>query len=830
MTQRHDDEPARPATPAVAEVEAVRGDPRDAARFAALRRGLRGEAARSQLAEVCELRAPFETDPVAAAAVWAEAGGLRDELGQHALAERDLKAACALDPTNEAAAARLVDLLLGAGKHAEAAAILEAELAELDRRAAAAGERPERASIARRAQRHRAAAEVWDRHLGRVDRALHHWQQAWRLEPERTDALAAARALYASLGDDMMVARLYRSELEVLGDRAPAATRAPLHYALGRLLLRQDDGQAAAAALEQAVKLMPDDRGAREALAEVYLSEAWASSTEDPAAGARRASVLYLDLAKRALAAGDGEPALSFLRRAVGVDPGHAAAAGALEQALQAAERWEELERLLAARAAMADDPRERRLVLERQIALHGGDRPDRPALIAALGELAAMESPRGPASLRLRQLLREEQRWAELASAIERDRAGLDDTAAQVTELLELAAVHREHLGDKDRAAELLHQALTLDPLHEEALARYIDHFRERRDFRGLVELYEFSLDNARAAGAPAAEQVRRLEEIAQVCELRLGDVPRALDAWQRIEALEPGNPRAREALRRLSARARTWDQLVHSLEAEAAAAGAGDVRPGDRADTLRRIAQTYRERQVEPRRAIELFEEVVDIKPDDDASLKALLEMYEREGDDPGVARTLRRQLELDSRRLAADPSAQPRPGGGRDWPIARRVERLAALRRLAAMAETRLADVDAVVFACGGLLEILPGDRDALDRLERVLEQAGDRARLAQTLEYHASAAAGPAERARVLRRLSVLAGEDGDDLRALELLEQALRAAPTDADLLAELADRYEAAGRWAETAAVLERLDAVRYPPSAPPPAPGGAAA
>ena len=106
----------------------------------------------------------------------------------------------------------------------------------------------------------------------------------------------------------------------------------------------------------------------------------------------------------------------------------------------------------------------------------------------------------------------------------------------------------------------------------------------------------------------------------------------------------------------------------------------------------------------------------------------------------------------------------------------------------------------DIFANSFRLGGL-----GDKDALDRLERVLEQAGDRDRLVQTLEYRASAAAGPAERARVLRRLAAMVGDDGDDLRALELLEQALRAAPTDGDLLAELADRYERAARWSEAA-------------------------
>ncbi|MBK9033603.1 MAG: tetratricopeptide repeat protein [Myxococcales bacterium] len=426
---------------------------------------------------------------------------------------------------------------------------------------------------------------------------------------------------------------------------------------------------------------------------------------------------------------------------------------------------------------------------------------------------------------MRLRTLLREDQRWTELAALHERELAALaDDPKAQVGELLELAGLVRDHLNDKDRAAELLHQALSVDPSNDDALARYVEHFRERRDFRGLCDLYEFSLDNAREAGAPVGELVRRLEEIAQICELRLGDVPRALDAWRRIEEHEPGSPKAKEAVRRLSSRAKMWEQLVAVLEGEAAAAQSG----GERADTLRRIANTYRERQVEPRRAIALYEEVVELRPDDDGALKALVEMYEREGDDAGLARTLRRQLELDARRLDADPAA--RSGAPKEWPIGKRVERLTALRKLATMCETRLGDVDGVVYAASGVLEILPGDRDALDRMARALEQAGDKKRLTQTLEYHAAAATGPAERAKILRRLARMATDDGDDARALERWEQTLRAAPTDEEALAAVADLYEAAQRWGELAAVLERLDAARYPAAGAPPEPGSAAA
>src|SRR5439155_5501894 len=88
-------------------------------------------------------------------------------------------------------------------------------------------------------------------------------------------------------------------------------------------------------------------------------------------------------------------------------------------------------------------------------------------------------------------------------------------------------------------------------------------------------------------------------------------------------------------------------------------------------------------------------------------------------------------------------------------REWPVARRAERLTVLRRLAVLYETRVADVDGVVWASSAVLELLHGDRDALERMERVLDKAGD-PRLEPTLEYHASESTSPAERATLPKR--------------------------------------------------------------------------
>jgi len=789
--------------------------------FTALRQELRDAGRGELLADVCATWAQHEKDPVRAADAWSEAGEAMIVLGEPLTAIEYLRTSLELDPTNDRASDRLLEIV-EPNDPAAAVEIIEGELNELAKRDAAR-KRPELTQ--RRAAQHRRAAGLWNDHLGRVDRALWHFQQAWKLEPQRTEALEAARDLYRSLGDDAMVAKLYQAELEVLGKEtqagatsSPAARRAAIRLELGRLAHRGKDLEGAAHHLEEATRLDPGSLEISEALADVYSTPGFRDGQTRGKAGE-----LFVELGKSKLRERDDQTGINYLRRAVGVDPYTRASSNALEEALQGSSQWDELERMLRHRSAAVQDPDERKELLRRRAALYRNQLPNREGLVEVLTELVAYEVPGSKNVLELKELLREDNEWEELSHLMEAEITALGQdpntpTNYLVNELLELATIAREHQNDRDRAAELLHQALGISPTHEEALARYVDHFRERRDWAGLINLYEFALDNARDAGADADDMVRRLEEIAQLAELRLGDIPRAIEAWQRINELEPGMPKVTEALRRLTSRGKMWEQLVQSLETEVASAGD----PVTRMQSLKKMAQTYRERQLEPRRAIELYEQVLAENPDDDATLKALVELYEKEGDDIGLANSLRRQLDLEADRLNIQAATAGRSDGPKDWPVAKRSERLNVLRRLAQIYETRLADVDGVVYTCGAVLELLSGDRDALDRMERVLEKAND-PRLEQTLEYHAAASTSPAERAKLLKRLAKLATDRQDDVRALERWEATMRASPSDPDALAALRELYEKAQRWPELAQILERLDGGRPlpPPGTP---------
>ncbi len=790
--------------------------------FSSLRQELRSAGRGELLAELCATWAPLERDPVRAADAWSEAGEAMVVLGETATAIEYLRVALDLDPMNDRAADRLLEIV-EPGDPAAAVEIIEHELHELAKPNSKANPQKKAEITARRAAQHRRAAELWNEQLGRVDRALWHYQQAFKLEPQKTEALAAARGLYASLGEDAMVAKLYQAELDVIGSDKSALSltrKAGIRRELGRLAKRGKDLEVAATHLEEASRLDPTSLEIAEELADIYSTPGFRDDKTRHKAGE-----LFVELG-RARMTRDDASGINYLRRAVGIDPYSKGNSAALEQALDARNEWSELDRILRHRTQIVQEPTERIEVLRRRAALYRNQLPDRSGLVEVLTDLVAYEQPGGKAARELRELLRDDQDWEALSRLIEAEvnALGQDPNTsgdAIVAELLELATIAREHMNDRDRAAELLHQALGVAPDHEEALARYVDHFRERRDWRGLIDLYEFALDSAREAGAPGDELVRRLEEIGQLAELRLGDIPRAVDAWQRIGELDGGSPKVTEALRRLTSRGKMWEQLVASLEHEVATAPSAAAR----AHAVKKMAQTYRERQIEPRRAIELYEDVITTNPDDDQTLKALMELYEREGDDAGLASSLRRVLELDERRVLdtmvnAGKSIEGITPQGKEWPVAKRAERLTQMRRLAILYETRLADVDGVVYASSGVLEMLAGDRDALERMERVLEKAGD-PRLEQTLEYHAAAAASPTDRAKLMKRLAKLATAREDEITALDRWEQTLRSSPSDADALAALVDLYERAERWPELVLVMERRDGGK-----PLPAPG----
>ena len=747
---------------------ALERNPVDTEAFVALRKAYRQAKEHSKLITLYEKRAQAIDDGSKAAELFYLAAELRlDQLNDTEGAEADLANAVHRDPGHIRAAARLKDLYREQGRAPQYMEMLELEAAAVARTR----------DSTRIAELQAEMGQLFANHFARIERTLHGAQRPAKLSTEHVKSIESARKICRALGDYRSVVRLYELELEGTTD---PKRRADLLLGLGRVLAEKlEEPDAAAQRLGEVIRLRPRDEKALDLLASVYAKPNWMGAD-----GADRAAAIYFQIARRRLEAGDIENTISALRKALAAVPGHPESADLIERTLYEAHRFQDLDRYYRERVQAATNAEEQINFLYKRAQLAEGDLDDVADAQRIYGEIAAREIPGGPAGERLAELLLLGHDYAKLADLREKQLGAVEEPEHRVRLMTELAQLYADHLGDRDQAAVYLHAILQIDPGNEQALAAYADHFREKGDWPALADLLDFGLEQARATDAPSEELVRRLEEIAAVAEKNLGDPERAVVAWRRVEELEPSAPRAREMQKRILLKSKSFDRIVPILERECELTE--DV--AQKVELLRRIAQLQREKLAAPARALEIYQQILRLDPRDQMAMRALVEIHEKLGDYAGLARTLRNQIEV-------SPSKH---------------EQVSLLRRLLVIYDERLNDVDSGAWAASEILNLVPGDRDTLARLEDLLAGAGDHAGLVQTLDYHAEHASTPDERTEVLVRAAELLGTAlGDTAGAAVRWEVVARLDPDDARALDALTDIYGRLEQHSDLARILD---------------------
>jgi tetratricopeptide (TPR) repeat protein len=755
--------------PTVREYEAaLQRNPAETEAFVALRKAYRQAQKHDKLVTLYETRAQAIDDGAKAGELFYLAAELRlDQLGDPEGAEADLANAVDRDPTHIRAAARLKDIYREQGRTADYMTMLEMEAAAVARTR----------DPARIAELQSEMGQLFVNHFARLERVVRNPQRSGKLSADHVKSIESARKIYRALGDYRSVVRLYELELEGTAD---AKRRADLLLGLGRVLGEKlEELDAAAQRLNEVVRLRPRDEKALELLAAVYANPNWIGAD-----GLGRAASIFYQLARRRQEAGDAEGAVAALRKALQAVPGHPESSELLERVYYEGGRFQELDRYYRERISAAATEPERIDFLYKRAQLSEGELDDRAEAQRVYSEIATLEPPAGPASEKLVELYVAGREYAKLAELRERQLGAIDDPPSRAGIMLELAALYRDRLGDHDQAAVYLHAVLQLDPENQVALAAYGDHFREKGDWAALADLLEFSYERARARGTPVEELVQRLEEIATLAEKNLGDMERALGAWQRLEELSPAYTRAREAQRRILLKGKSWDRMAALLEREAAQ----QSDPPQRMEVLRRVAQIHREKLGNSPRAIEIYKEILRADPHDAVSMRALVEIHEREGDYAGLARALREQIELTTSKQ----------------------ERVGLLRRLLVIYDERLSDLQQGDWAANEILQAVPGDRDTLERLESILERANDNRRLVLVLEQHTKYAANPDEKISLLRRIAEIQQIKLENLgAAAERWEDVVRLDPDDGRALEALTGIYTTVGRLHDLARVMD---------------------
>ncbi len=569
---------------------------------------------------------------------------------------------------------------------------------------------------------------------------------------------------------------------EALANETVPARAGRLHFECARLFdSALDDSTKAADHYLRAQALLPDHLpsilGARRALlqggdyaAALPLFDAELRMTASPL----RKALVALEKARiLGEKLGQKREAREAYEAALELDETNPSSLRAVERAELGVKAWDALEKTYQRAAqVLSEDGRHRAAVLSERARLFEAHKRDNHTA-TELYQAAFEADPASPAAiLALKRLHATHQRYHDLISVLEREATLSADPAVRALSLYRVARLFADRIGNLESAADALERALThaeAEPMILEELARV---YQLSRRYADLVRI----LERISASVVLPAERVGLYHRIGQIYEDRLSDELQAILWYERVLSEDRGYVPAIQALAKLYARQKKWQELVmvHTGEAEAA------HDPARRAAAFARIAQIFEAELKLVERAVQHHVRALGIVPGYAPSFKALSRLYTQARRFPELAELYERAVDG-----ASDDETK-----------------ITFLFKVGRLYEDALEAPAQALTAYRRILEVDPGHLGAIHALQRAAERAGRYKDLVQALELEAQKVTDKRQRLALLHRAGeVSEGEMGDDDAALALYRKVYDIDRSYAPALSSLGRLHYKAGRF-----------------------------
>ncbi len=739
-------------------------------------------------------------------------------------------------------------------------------------------------------------AELWTTQKGKADRAARSYEKVLSLDPANLAAAERLIPIYSDSNNHKGLAGVIEVKLSHVTDRSEriALLREAASLYEGRLHDKEKAFERCLAAFE----LDPHDEVGQadiERIAkatghwdEVVASHRRMIDLAESEGTAEEARGLRLRLGRVLIdELGLIDEALAEYRRVHEADPENSVALGALERLYRQTGRWRELLDVYQRKLGLVELPEERKPVLYDIARLHEEHTGDPESAINTY-QTVLEEDPIDRTALEsLDRLYRTTEQWDSYAEVLRR-RIELDVDEGTLVDLkFRLAEVElRSRSGESDA---LVHyrEILFINPEHEgtrHALEGLMKHERLSAEAAGILEaIYEGREDWERLVGAleilaGAAEDVSRrvelLRKIATIAALRLGQLPRAMEAQARALKEDPSLADTRIELEGYAEQCGDFGKLAEVYETIARGLSDPELARG----YWMRLAAIC-EQQDRIKEAAAGYEKVLELDSSDLDALSAMDALYRRTGHWEELVGVFRRRIELvsDSSEgeqlysqmaqileeklgrpqeailayrevLAIDPGSFSALGAldglftrQRMWEeLAGNLEvqlnladsdetQLDLMLRLAALRETEMGQLDGAIDGYREVLEREPENRVAQEALERlgqkpehelviaeILEplyrQQGDYRKLIGVHEVQVRRADEPDRKVELLQQISSLYEDAAGDLNAaFDTMARALSTSPENEPTQQGLDRLARATGRFQDLAEVLEKL-------------------
>lgn len=386
---------------------------------------------------------------------------------------------------------------------------------------------------------------------------------------------------------------------------------------------------------------------------------------------------------------------------------------------------------------------------------------------------------------------------WRKVMDTLEVRLLDARDPEDRRTLLTRIAGMHEDEARDLGKALETYSRLLADDPTNEETW-RELERVARGGDLKKeLLAIYEGELVKVANDETTAARLALRAGELAE----QLGDAERALTLYRRAHAVDPSGRATFDAIDRLLEPLGRADERI-ALYREALDHRYEDA---ERVALLRKVSELHRDVRKDNEAAIEAFRELLEIDDRDSAALDAIEVLYTNTERHRDLADLLERRADNED---SPDKSAPFR-------------------LRLGKVLDERLGDANAAVDKYEQIVQATPSNREAVEALEKMLDRAELKARVADILrpiyegsddwrrlidlgEDRLELADDPSEKSAILRETARLWETRGNDkAKAFDALRRAWILDPDDGSLRGEIDRLGEALGDWDGVVAAYE---------------------
>ena len=751
----------------------------------------------TDLVRVLEIYLEFVKAPSDRRMLLRRAAELRDErLRDDAGAFEAFARLVPIDPDDARARARMLEIARRLGAHERAAQVLTEA-------AAAAGSPLPRAEI-----------------LGDVARIyedqLHDTARAERVHTEVLEiasddaaiALPACRALeriYAASGNSVELARILQIEVKLEDD---VAARREIYGRLGELydtvLERPKD---AVGAWRARLDEDPSDERALAALDRLYeRTQDWRALVDvlrvrERQANDRDARKVFMTRTATILAdkLTDVTEAILAYRAIVDDFGAERATLGALETLYEIADRWQDLAETLETELGLAESPADRLALLSRLGTVRQNKLSELGSALDAYRQALTIDAAYAPSRTALELLLEDASARREAAGILR----PLYEAEGDQHKLLRVLDIEAEYAEAPESKLGIFMQAATVaeGPLGDPArafayAARGLQESATEADFPLWLERVE-RLAGATGKHTEHVELLRKVapeildgdaqldvtRKIADLARSRLGDLELARSYYVKALELRGEDRQSLVALESLYEETKDAPALLDVLKRRAESAD-GDA---ERRALLFKQARLCDERLADPRAAIAVYEQILELSVESDA-LNALERLYTTTERWEDLINLYERQIALPGNVSERKASLHHSLGMVLE-------KRLREIDRAFQQYERAL-EVDAQHAPTVASLESLMSDRAhaarAAEMLEAVYLARLDWRRVMASLEARLDASEDPEDRRHLLRRIAKLHEEQEEDYKAaLETTAKLLAEDVTDESTWAEL---------------------------------------